>query len=432
MKDVNLNRKIFSVCAAVRLLLAFCLLVSLIPATFAQFGAQKRGGVKDVPYTYNGQQYVMRLIGNDVRQVLLNGQVILMLSNQTVVPYPGIDAHLVANAEDALKAYQGATGTAPASATSPSGAPPKPGLTVDDVVKMLDAGLSEDIILTKIHASNQSFDLSTDDLVRLKKAKASDAVIKTMMDAKASPAPASQPTAQPTATPPPASATPATTPAPAANSQSKKPGFFGQIGKGVKDSVQGKTVIDNVGLRNILPQWDPHKPLSEQFPHVAITVLYAPSGWTEPYATDPNVGGHNILPPCFKLEAVVWSDAQTSKKVGPFDWCSNKDEMLSQLEPTYLYSLAPVHAEGGYLTGINRTEGPAPPDKLLPNDRTTMDMQAKTNPQQRSKDLNLDATSRFAIMFANVRRDLGQTLTADGDYRVWIVSIKKAAGPSIF
>ena len=47
-------------------------------------------------------------------------------------------------------------------------------------------------------------------------------------------------------------------------------------------------------------------------------------------------------------------------------------------------------------------------------------------------DLNLDEMSRFAIMFANVRRDLGQTLTADGDYRVWIVSIKKAAGPNLF
>jgi hypothetical protein len=26
----------------------------------------------------------------------------------------------------------------------------------------------------------------------------------------------------------------------------------------------------------------------------------------------------------------------------------------------------------------------------------------------------------------------GKTLTADGDYRVWVVSIKKAAGPSLF
>jgi hypothetical protein len=101
--------------------------------------------------------------------------------------------------------------------------------------------------------------------------------------------------------------------------------------------------------------------------------------------------------------------------------------MITQLEPTYLYSLnpGPMDMRGGYLTGINRTDGPAPPDKLLPNDRETLALEAKTNPEGRSKDLNLDQMSQFALMFANVRRDLGETLNADGDYRVWIVSIGK-------
>jgi hypothetical protein len=69
---------------------------------------------------------------------------------------------------------------------------------------------------------------------------------------------------------------------------------------------------------------------------------------------------------------------------------------------------------------------------VLPNDRETLDMGAKTDPQGASKDLNLDSSSRFAIMFANVRKELGETLSSDGDYRVWIPSIKKAAGPSLF
>ena len=72
-----------------------------------------------------------------------------------------------------------------------------------------------------------------------------------------------------------------------------------------------------------------------------------------------------------------------------------------------------------------------PPDKLLPNDRATLDMWAKTNPQGSGKDLNLDQLSLFAIMFANIRKDLGETLGSDGDFRVWITSIKKAAGPSL-
>ncbi len=187
-----------------------------------------------------------------------------------------------------------------------------------------------------------------------------------------------------------------------------------------------------MGLRNILPQWDPQKPLSEQFPHVAITVLSAPQGWMDPYETDKAAKGQSIYAPCFKLEAVVWSDGEHSRKGGPFDWCSNKDEFLAELEPTYAYSLLPRRLESGYITGVNRTEGPAPPETMIPNDRATLDKEAITNPQGRSIDLNHDNSTRFALMFANIRKDLGETLTNDGDYRVWIVGIKKAAGPSIF
>lgn len=104
---------------------------------------------------------------------------------------------------------------------------------------------------------------------------------------------------------------------------------------------------------------------------------------------------------------------------------------MTELQPTYLYSLNPSRADYGQTTGINRTDGPQPPDKLLPNDRATLDMWAKTNPQGTGKDLNLDQLSLFAIMFANVRKDLGETLGSDGDFRVWITSIKKAAGPSL-
>lgn len=60
---------------------------------------------------------------------------------------------------------------------------PGGGLTVDGIVGMLKAGISEDIISEKIQQSGQSFNLSTDDMIRLKNAKASNALIKTMMEA---------------------------------------------------------------------------------------------------------------------------------------------------------------------------------------------------------------------------------------------------------
>jgi len=415
----------------------FVLLSNDVPAASGQYGRAGQSGVmSDVPYVYNGQQFIMRSLRGQLRYVLQDNKVVLMVSMGNVVPFPGIDAHLVANAEDALKAFQGGTPSGSTAAPAPAAdGGTKSGVTVAGVVEMLNAGISEDIILEKIHRSGQTFDLSTDDMLALKRAKASDTLIKAMMEAGSAPAAGAS--------------TPAAAPAPAAASQpssqaaaapaaqpaapQKKKGFFGSIAESVKDEATGKSVIDKVGLRNILPQLDPNKPVSEQFPHVAITVLYAPMGWTDPYATDPSAQGRSVLPSCFKLQAVVWTDATTSKTVGPFDWCSAYDEFMAQLEPGYLFSLKPTFADlrSGYLTGINRTDGPAPPDKLLPNDRRTLDMWAKTSPQGRSVDLNTDQYSRFALMFANVRKDLGETLTSDGDARVWVVTIKKAAGPNL-
>ena len=383
---------------------------------------KKQSYFQDVPYTYNGQQFVIRSFGGEVHYVLADNKTVLILSMGNVVAYPGTDAHIVANAEDALKAFQ--AGTPSGSSAPATGSAAASGLTVDGVISLIGAGLSDDIIVQKINQSGQSFNLSTDDLVRLKKAKASDTVIKAMMDAKPGATPAAAPVAASVAAPTvqPVSATPAANPPPP-----KKEGFFSSIGHGVTDTVQGKTVIDKVGLRNVLPEWDPHKSVADQFPHVAITVISPAWNWTQPYMTTSSQSGFGILAPCYKLKATVWTDADHSRTVGPFNWCAQHDEMITQLEPTYLYSLNPGAPDmrGGYLTGINRTDGPAPPDKLLPNDRETLALEAKTNPEGRSKDLNLDQTSQFALMFANVRRDMGETLNADGDYRVWVVSIGK-------
>ena len=206
---------------------------------------------------------------------------------------------------------------------------------------------------------------------------------------------------------------------------------MGSIGHQTTNALRGKSVIDKLSMRNILPQWDPNRKLSEQYPHIAITVLYAPQGWTDDYREVLRKQSP-LIQSCFKLKAVVWLDANRSKPTDEFQWCIEHDMYMSELQPTYLFSMNPSRADYGQTTGINRTDGPQPPETLLPNDRATLDMQAKTNPHGASKDLNLDELSRFAIMFANIRKDLGQTLGSDGDFRVWITSIKKAAGPPLF
>jgi hypothetical protein len=437
----------------IRFVRLFLLVIVLtVAASFVAFGQSRPAGARPGTFTeIKWDGYVFKFLpGNQMGQVIdANGHLVA-----TIMDYGGdlkLLTTLTGDAADKLnKSFQawkdqggeaalGYKTSAPtAGSGSTVGTPAKPALTVDGVISMLGAGISDDIIIDKIHKSGQSFDLSADDLVRLKKAKASDAVMKAMMDA--TPAPSPQPQTQTAAAVPPTSspaAQPSAQPA-AANSTASNKTPSESFGGSIKDALHspidimhGKSVIDKVGLRNVLPQWDPQKPLSDQFPHIAITVLYAPTGWMDPYRTDKSAQGRSIVPSCFKLEAVVWSDADHSKKVGPFDWCSNKDEFLAVLEPDYAYSLIPRRTMG-YNTGVNRTEGPMPPETLIPNDRATLDMEAKTNPYGRSIDLNHDNSTRFAMMFANVRKDLGETLTNDGDPRVWIVVIKKAAGPSLF
>jgi hypothetical protein len=56
------------------------------------------------------------------------------------------------------------------------------GLSVDDVIKMAKAGLSDDIILEQIQKRNRPFDLSTDQLIALKAAHVSDRIVVAMLD----------------------------------------------------------------------------------------------------------------------------------------------------------------------------------------------------------------------------------------------------------
>lgn len=67
------------------------------------------------------------------------------------------------------------------------------GMTVDDVVKLVQAKLSDDLIIGQLKKNGKAFSLSTDDLVKLKTSGASDNVLLVMMD----------PTATPAAPPPP-------------------------------------------------------------------------------------------------------------------------------------------------------------------------------------------------------------------------------------
>jgi hypothetical protein len=55
-------------------------------------------------------------------------------------------------------------------------------MTVQDVIKLSKAGLSDDLIIEQIKTRNQHFDLSTDQLIQLKTAKVSERVIQVMIN----------------------------------------------------------------------------------------------------------------------------------------------------------------------------------------------------------------------------------------------------------
>lgn len=73
--------------------------------------------------------------------------------------------------------------------------------TVDDVIRLVQAGLSEDIILQQIRLKAHAFDLSSDQIIKLKAANVSDRVVEALLDPTQADAPLTHPTG---ADPPPA------------------------------------------------------------------------------------------------------------------------------------------------------------------------------------------------------------------------------------
>ncbi len=87
------------------------------------------------------------------------------------------------------KAAPAAKKVAPAPAPAPvqQAKPPANELTAEQVAQLVQAGLSEDLVIAKIKKNNKAFDLSTEQLLQLKKAGASDNVIRLLMDPTAQP-----------------------------------------------------------------------------------------------------------------------------------------------------------------------------------------------------------------------------------------------------
>lgn len=65
---------------------------------------------------------------------------------------------------------------------TPAAARAAHGMSVDNVITMAQAGISEDVITARLRKENKPFDLSADDIIKLKKANVGDAVVRVMID----------------------------------------------------------------------------------------------------------------------------------------------------------------------------------------------------------------------------------------------------------
>ncbi len=84
------------------------------------------------------------------------------------------------------------------------------GLTVDSVVAMVQGGLSEDLIIARIRREDKAFDLSPEEMIKLKQSGVSEAILMVMLNPRAE-------ITKPAIPAPAASSTPATSPAPEGN-----------------------------------------------------------------------------------------------------------------------------------------------------------------------------------------------------------------------
>jgi hypothetical protein len=126
-------------------------------------------------------------------------------------------------------------------------------LTNDAIVKMVKAGLGEDIVVGTIKNQPGQFATSADDLIALKKAGVSDRIITAMMDKSSAPAVSGNPlvAAAPTPAPTPAAAAP--TPAPVVSEVGvyyNKNGAWADLMPEIVNSKTGGTLkkIGTVGI----------------------------------------------------------------------------------------------------------------------------------------------------------------------------------------
>jgi hypothetical protein len=116
------------------------------------------------------------LIVNSIAPIRLNGSKLILIDSDQKAHEMEIEKQILVP-EAAVNAQN------PANVDSPTGPSPVKAMIDDDVVALKNAGFGDDFVITRIKGSPAHFDVGTPDLVRLKQAGLSDAVIEAMVQA---------------------------------------------------------------------------------------------------------------------------------------------------------------------------------------------------------------------------------------------------------
>jgi hypothetical protein len=166
-----------------------------------------RGGKLDVNIDYarlvNGDKIALRAVketsGGGHTGAMAGGMVaaaivffpaapfFLFMHGKDITIPKGTEITAYTNGEIKLDAAKFSLADATATRAAPSpqsvAAPSGPKLTNADILKLKEAGLSDDLIIAKIKASRADYNLGVDDLLNLKKANISDGIVAAMLDA---------------------------------------------------------------------------------------------------------------------------------------------------------------------------------------------------------------------------------------------------------
>jgi hypothetical protein len=206
--------------------------------------------------------------------------------------------------------------------------------------------------------------------------------------------------------------------------------------------------------------YDTKKAFAAQYPRVALTIITAPPNHAEAQQRE-YTGGSLPQYGCWTLRAKVWSSAKQSQIVGPFNWCSPQDLpkdflpenrviivpcdgcgkiLVEKNAPTgsalgaqksvrnrmiyvagasghqlaYYLDHSQSFAVGDDTTGTQRTDGPVPPNLLIPTDPAT-------NRYYASNTGGFDFSTNDAALVMLMLYTMDFDLSNPEDRRVWIV-----------